>query len=175
MFQRPPKREKLTPSQERAARCWFSLATMADIFAMTKQGFHTNIRPLIAPADINTENREVKIRARGAIDALLAKRLSQAAAKAADPLLAGGDSEALERYRRLRGDLVELEIHRQRGMLIPRDKLAPSFSTFASAIRKAGEKLELKFGADARDILVEALDDAEAAVRRSIQESGATP
>ena len=43
--------------------------------------------------------------------------------KSADPLLAGGDSDNLERYRGVKADLAELDLEERKGVLIEPDEV----------------------------------------------------
>jgi hypothetical protein len=94
-------------------------------------------------------------------------------AKDDDPLMGGGDSPALEEYRReqvLMARYKRLELERQ---LIPRDEARVVQGRIASIIRNCGEVLQRQFGPAALDILNEALDDAEAEVNRMFSEQAA--
>lgn len=77
-----------------------------------------------------------------------------------------GDSPALEEYRRERAMLARLERLEREGQLVRRDVIHQHLTRFASAIRQAGEQLQKAFGADAGEILAEAIDDAERELSR---------
>lgn len=81
--------------------------------------------------------------------------------KSDDPLLAGGDSPNLERYRGARADLAELDREQRVGNLVSVEELAPVLLQAAGLIRGAGEKLQRLFGPDAFAIFSEAVDAAE--------------
>jgi hypothetical protein len=147
---------------------WFTLQQMGAAFDVTAQGFHKQIRPLVPAEDVKQTGRrgDVRIRCRAAIDAFAAK----AAAKVQpqdDALLAAGDSPELERYRAARASLAELELGERNASLVHRDQLEPAFTAYASAVRRAGEALQRRFGPEAVDLLNEALTEAEQAVRRT--------
>jgi hypothetical protein len=148
---------------------WFTLKLMAAAFAMSAAGFHKQIRPLVPEADIKEPGKrgETRIRCRAAIDAYAARKVEQVASKP-DPLLAGGNSEALERYREAKADMAEMERDAQRGQLVPRHQLEPAFTAYAAAVRRAGEALQRQYGPGAADMLNEALDDAERAMQAAI-------
>lgn len=76
-----------------------------------------------------------------------------------DPLLAFGESPALERYRLARAEMVELDLEERRGFLIPRDRVRLTLLRWASILRAVGDRLGKKFGNDAIDTINEALDD----------------
>jgi len=167
MFSLPTSKKE---SKSKAGRGWFDLKTMAAIFGMTAQGFHKQLRPLIAPEDVTDAGKrgEVRIRARGAIDAHVQKAIEKAAAKP-DPLLQGAASPQLEKYRAARASMAELELAEKRGELIRLSELQPAFREYGSALRRAGELLQREFGNRASEILNEVLAEAEAGVARSLE------
>lgn len=163
------ERQKPAKKSEAAAPEWFTLSQMALAFDMTPAGFHKTVRPLIPEADVKGEGERgmVRIRCRGAIDAYAAKKVAQVEKKP-DPLLSGTDSPELERYRKFRADLAELELGERNGSLIPKAKLEPTFTQYAAAVRRAGESLQREFGNAAIEMLNSALDDAERIVFQAI-------
>jgi hypothetical protein len=98
---------------------WFDLADSCRAFGMTAQGFAKSVRPLIPGEDVrNGGKRGVMIRLRGAIDAYTKDRAEKLATKT-DALLASGDSEALEEYRRARAELAKLDLSERQRELVP--------------------------------------------------------
>jgi hypothetical protein len=83
-----------------------------------------------------------------------------------DELLSGGPSPALERYREERALLARLDRLGRQGQLLPRQQVRSALGRIASILRGAGESLQQQYGAAARELLDEALDDAEAEVER---------
>lgn len=77
-----------------------------------------------------------------------------------DLLQAGVPSPALERYREERAALAKLDRQEREGTLLPREGVRSGMARIAARLRGAGEALERQFGASAREILDEALDDA---------------
>jgi len=83
----------------------------------------------------------------------------------ADPMLAGGDSPNLERYRAARAALAEMDEAERRGKLVDVDAFAEWFALqVAAPTRRAIELLQLRFGAEAAKIVADALREAEEAV-----------
>ena len=83
-----------------------------------------------------------------------------------DPLLAGGDSPNLERYRAARADLAEMEAAERRGHLVDIDSFMDWWdSEVATPIRRSIETLR-KLAPDAAAIVVKALEKAEANVQK---------
>ena len=83
-----------------------------------------------------------------------------------DPLMVGGSSPALERYREERALLAKLDRREREAELLPRDEVRQSLAKMASVLRGAGETLQRQFGQAAADILNEALDDTEHEINR---------
>lgn len=88
-------------------------------------------------------------------------------AKEDDPLLAGGSSAALERYREERAALARLDRLQREGELLPRDQVREALGRVATILRGAGDALQRQFGPAAVDLLHEALDDARREIDRS--------
>ena len=95
-------------------------------------------------------------------------------AKPDDPLMAGGDSPMLEKYREEQYLMAKLKRGEMERTLIPRDEARVAQGRIASIIRNCGEVLQRQFGPAALDILNEALDDAEAEVRKCFGEQETT-
>jgi len=86
-----------------------------------------------------------------------------------DPLLGGTNSAALERYRDERAKLARLERLQKEGELLPREDVHQVLGQIATVLRSAGEILGRQFGADAQDVLNEALDDAQHEIERAFE------
>lgn len=84
-----------------------------------------------------------------------------------DPMLLptpGSKSKALEKYRRARADLANLDLEERRGSLIARDKAHDGLMDIARLIRQAGDALRRQFGPEAYALLDGALNQAEARI-----------
>ena len=86
-----------------------------------------------------------------------------------DPLMQGGSSPALERYREERALIARLDRLERESRLLPRDEVREAMSRIASILRSAGDALLRQFGPAAAEILLEALDDAERETDRAFQ------
>jgi hypothetical protein len=84
-----------------------------------------------------------------------------------DPLLQGGGSPALERYREERAALARLDRLDRERELVPREAVRQALGRIAVILRSAGDTLGRQFGPSATDLLYEALDDAGREVERS--------
>jgi len=91
-------------------------------------------------------------------------------AKPEDPLMAGGDSPMLEKYREEQYLMAKLKRGEMERTLIPRDETRMCMGRMATILRNCGEVLQRQFGPGALDVLNEALDDAEAEVMRCLRE-----
>lgn len=152
--------QKTTQKPSEVDRGWFTLADCAAAFDMTSQGFHKEIRPLLSPEDVRGEGKKgVTIRLRGAIDAHAARQV-ESVRKDADPMLAGGDSPALERYREAKAGLAEMDLQERQKSHVNLQSLNDALMRFASTIRRAGEALQRRFGNEASEIMNEAIDEA---------------
>ncbi len=147
---------------EEPADGWFDLATMADIFSVTPQSFWKTNRPLIDPKDIRnaTQRGRVMIHARGAIDSWVAHKVQAATKNGADPLLVGGDSLGLERYRLAKAELAEMDVQLRQKTHVDINTLNAEMMQFAAIIRRSGDALQRQFGNDAAKIVSGAIDAA---------------
>lgn len=78
-----------------------------------------------------------------------------------DPILAGGNSPALEKCRHEKWLLLQIERRQKERELIPVRMLAECHGQVANVLKTCGETLERIYGTDAGDILREALDAAQ--------------
>lgn len=76
-------------------------------------------------------------------------------------IVAAGDSPNLERYRLARAQLAELELERQKGSLLPREKVRSGLGRFAAILRQLGERLGKRHGPDVFGSVNDALDDCQ--------------
>lgn len=148
---------------------WFTKTDCTAFLGVGRAYFDTEIRPRV-PADCirrtgKAANSPLLFLGRAVYEAA-ASRTTAVVARAADressdgePMLAGGDSPALERFRLARARIAELDLQERQGSLIPRDKVHDGLGRLATIIRGAGESLQRQFGREAQDILDEALAD----------------
>lgn len=92
-----------------------------------------------------------------------------------DPLLSGGSSPALERYREERAKLARLDRLERERQLLPRDEVRESWGRMAAILRGAGDALQRQFGSEAVEILNDALDDCEREIDRRLQAAERDP
>lgn len=87
-----------------------------------------------------------------------------------DPLLADGDSPALERYRLAKAKHAELDLEHRRSQLIDREKCRIVLSRWAVVIRRMGEKLARRHGNDAAETVNQALEECQSIVTESLSD-----
>ncbi|HJX11107.1 MAG TPA: hypothetical protein VJ733_11495, partial [Candidatus Binatia bacterium] len=83
-----------------------------------------------------------------------------------DPLLQGGSTPALERYREERALLARLDRQERERSLLPRDEVREFLGRIAAILRGAGEALQRQFGATAVCVLYDCLDESEREIER---------
>jgi len=88
-----------------------------------------------------------------------------AASSPDDPLLAGGDSPALERYRLAKAKHAELDLEQRKGELIDKEKCRDVLARWGNVIRKMGDRLSKRFGIEANQMVSEAIDECESVVK----------
>jgi len=87
-----------------------------------------------------------------------------------DPLLAEGDSPALERYRLAKAKHAELDLESRKGELIDREKARDILGRWAVLIRRLGERLVRRCGNEAGQMLNETLDECQLIVKESLDD-----
>jgi phage terminase Nu1 subunit (DNA packaging protein) len=82
-----------------------------------------------------------------------------------DPLLADGDSPALERYRLAKAKHAELDLEQRKGELIDKEKCRDVLARWGSTIRKMGDRVSKRFGIEANQMVSEAIDECESIIK----------
>jgi hypothetical protein len=88
--------------------------------------------------------------------------LARNAKKLARPGRASRTSPALEKFRRERARLAELDRMEREGELVPLAGIQRLHNIEAELLRRAIERLELRYGADAAQLIRDTLDDVQA-------------
>lgn len=158
---------------------WFPVAEAAAAVRVTRQTFHEIWRPKLAAAEVKKHGKEtlvylpavVELRCQAREDKGRKEALEQAGDDAA--LLAGGQSPALEEYRRhaAREKKVKADLLEKRS--VPLDELRPQLMMLAQALRNACDTLVRKHGNDVAEILGETMDEVEAAWQKLVIIDGA--
>lgn len=145
---------------------WINKGQAAYIAGLSSQQFDNVIRPKLGEAAERRLGRVIEFDAQAVVAALLEYRKPKNAQAVdangeVDPLLYGGDSPNLERYRKIKGDLAQIELEERRKTHVDVRVLDGIFVRFGSLLHRAGEVLQRRFGGDAVDIFNAALDEAE--------------
>jgi hypothetical protein len=145
---------------------WVARIFAALVCGMSDRNFDAVLRQRLAGSAIRGAGKSLRFYLPDVVAALVAYRLEQAAPAAtvgpdADPLLAGGDSPNLERYRGAKADREEMARDRDRGTHANLRDLHTTLMRFGGLIRRGGEVLQRRFGPDAADLFNEAIDEAE--------------
>ena len=82
-----------------------------------------------------------------------------------------GNSPALERWRKAKAEMAELDLGRKRGELIPVLELRERLNEMATIIRQHGEAMEKVGGSGARREFDEMVDDLESTAQRWLDEA----
>lgn len=90
-------------------------------------------------------------------------------AESDEEILAGGNSEWAEELRKERTLLLRIERETKEGQRLVRNEVHDSLTRVSSILRGVGEMLERQFGADAHQLLDDALDDAQLEIDRIFQ------
>lgn len=90
-------------------------------------------------------------------------------------LLTAEETEALERYRRLQGDKLELDLQERRGELIPRHTSRAIMLDVAGIIHRAARRLQVEHGMRAFRILDDALIEYQEALQRRLPPADNSP
>jgi predicted ArsR family transcriptional regulator len=160
-------RRKRNPP-ERPEAGWFTCADAARAFGLSDEGFRTQLRPLLAAADVLTEGRgrPTWIYMPALIQARVAQQVERAVADAgSDPMLVGSEgSKNLERYRLAKAIAQETDNEVRARRLLLRSDVQRIFDRVAGLLRRSVTTLQRKFGPDAYDVVSRAIADAERAI-----------
>lgn len=147
---------------------FLTASTAARLLGCSVQNIRTNYLPKLAGDNV-IQGRPVRIRFAALIDLIVERRVEERTRAPAptsdDPLLADGDSPALERYRLAKAKHAELDLEQRRGELIDLSKCRDLFGRWGSVIRKMGDRVSKRFGVEANQMVAEAIDECDSIVR----------
>jgi phage terminase Nu1 subunit (DNA packaging protein) len=147
---------------------FLTASTAARLLGCSVQNIRTNYLPKLT-GDSIIQGRPVRIRFSALIDLIVERRVEErtrAPVQASDdPLLAEGDSPALERYRLAKAKHAELDLEQRRAELIDLAKCRDLFGRWGSVIRKMGDRVSKRFGSEANQMVAEAIDECDSIVR----------
>ena len=169
-------RQKSTKSEKPELLGWYSPAELADFLGIDVATFHARWRKYAPAKGCKRDGHRLWIRGREFFDGAVASEVSKQLSKAgpvgdvelgADELLSGGNSPALEDYRRAQAKLRWLDVAEREGALVKTERIRGEMNRLAGLIRKAGEQIGSRYGRDAQSLLFEALDEYEAGIKNA--------
>ena len=147
---------------------FLTASTAARLLGCSVQNIRTNYLPKLTGDNV-LPGRPVRIRFAALIDLIVERRVEERTRAATptsdDPLLADGDSPALERYRLAKAKHAELDLEQRKGELIDVGKCRDILAQWASVIRKTGDRLSKRFGLEANLMVSDAIDACDDIVR----------
>lgn len=139
---------------------WLDSTSMASVLGISLSNFERHIRPYVEAEHVRKTGRKLLFHAPSVISMREKKRVRKAGAKPAQ-----GDLTWLERFRRERTLLSQLEREAREGNLLRREEVHEHLGHLAQILRNAGEVLKRQFGPEAQDVLNEALDEFERRIK----------
>jgi hypothetical protein len=151
---------------------WATVADAARFFGWSTQNLRSVYLPQLEPEDVR-HCRPALVRVGALVDIVVERRLSERSRSTApgDPLLSGGDSPGLERYRLAKAQHAELDLAERRGQVIDVAKCRDTLGRWAAILRRAGERVG-KLHPDAGRTLADALDECRSVVSELDDQGG---
>jgi hypothetical protein len=148
---------------------WVTPQALAAVFGVSYQQIHRCLKYLPSEAvRRSAEGRKTRVWVQGPafVDFWVERAFRQRRAPSGDngdPDIeaTAGLSPALERYREARADHAELDLQERQRDLLPRERVHKVFLQIGRRLRDAGEQLQREHGAEAHEVLVEAIGDAK--------------
>jgi hypothetical protein len=152
---------------------WLTKTDAARLCRLSVRQFSDTIQPRLKPDEVEGAGATLRFDAPAVAAALWAYRVELATPEEGDPLLTGGgkDSDELERYRRLKADMVERDLAERDGILVKRHTIMDALAPALTAMRGTGDRLSRQFGNEAADIFNEGVGEFEAAALKLVNES----
>jgi hypothetical protein len=148
---------------------WSTVATAAEFLDLTPQAIRQTYLPAMADCDVDRKRTPLTLRVSAVVDLMIQRRLDETKKhqpiQSDDPLLADGDSPALERYRLAKAKHAELDLEQRKGELIDKEKCRDVLARWGSTIRKMGDRISKRFGIEANQMVSEAIDECESIVK----------
>ncbi len=152
-------------------RAWFDKAAMAGAFDVSPNIFDRDYRRFAPATAVKEVGGKLYFHSRTILDAWVRQQKAKLPADA-DPLLNGGDSPALEEYRKHRARSAKVEADEKERISVPRAILEPALRQSAGVMRRVGETLARRFGNEAGDIYNEGVDRVEETIRSICENDG---
>lgn len=139
---------------------WFCRAEVARIFDTTVRNFDATYRRWFPASAVRTIDGRPYFHV-GPVIKPLFEAQNRKPEPESDPLLVGGDSPALEEYRkhRARREKVQADLAERGAVMV--DQIGPPLMQLSGTLRRAGETLARRWGNDAAAVLNEAVSQWE--------------
>lgn len=82
-----------------------------------------------------------------------------------DLLVAGGDSPWLEQLRKMKALQEEIKLEQLRGSVMEVDRVREALARWAAIIKRAGERIGIRYGPDAKAMLDDAIEECRIVVK----------
>lgn len=144
-------------------------ATVRDVarfVGLTEQAIRQGYVDDLLDEDVQ-RGRPLLVRVSAVIELVVDRRVAERTRPTAtgDPLLDGGDSPGLERYRLAKAMHAELDLANRKGELIDKEKCRTLLGRWHTILRRTGERLG-KINLESAAALREALDECESVIRQ---------
>lgn len=154
-------------------RFWMSRSEICKLIGMGQEFFRTVIQPALSgehARQTSGRGRPWRFFAPACVQILL-RRSSPSEEQA---IWAGAPSPELERLRRAKADLAELEYAQRVGSVVSTEVVYSELLPMMVRVRSAGEELGREFGPRAQQILVETVDECCAELTRRLAPADTT-
>jgi hypothetical protein len=149
-------------SREKPGTDWFSKAEVCAFQGIAAQTFDRTYRPRIPPAAIRTIGGRVWYHGPTYFESVVLHKAEgvKAAQPPDDPMLAGGDSPALEEYRKHRARVAKVDADLRERLVVEVGVIEPAIMSMMGLVRRGAETIQRQHGNEAAKPLVEAIDEA---------------
>lgn len=146
------------------------MAAAAAFIGVTASGFRASIMPLLPPGAIR-RTKPAHIHGPTVVAALRDRAVRAAERPVVpptdgDPMMVGGTSPELERWRKIRASREQIKLDQDRLAVIPADDVIRGLETLSVVLRAAGESLRRLHGPAAQQIMNDCLEDFERNIGR---------
>ena len=140
------------------------MSKAADLLGFSPQGLRQTWLPSLSESDVRRNKRPIEVNVPALVERMILARVEEAAkarvVSSGDPLLDGGESPALERYRLAKAKHAELDLAHRKGELIDVEKSRSIMLRWGKHLRRAGELIGRKC-TECHEILAESLRECE--------------
>lgn len=144
---------------------WFTRLDSAALIGIGDRQFDAAVRPLLPPHATQGEKRTLRFYGPDVVATRLKSETDQLQRRLVgddDVLLIGDDGcPELRRYRRVKADLLQLELDKQTGTHVDRHEILAELLRFSGIIRSATDQVRREFGNAPADIIQDAIHEAQ--------------